>query len=240
MRLIVSDFDGTLLLHGEKKLHNITVSEIEKLICDNDVFCVASGRSYSELKRMFGSLSDKIYFISNDGALITYKEKTIYDVPITNEKVIGFDDEKDVVAHCKYVSFVKSDSERFVRMKKEQYCGHILKIDSLAEINEPVYKITLYGKREKEVDLNRVYNRSDVCEYVQSGINKGVATTELSKILRISENDIIAIGDGMNDIEMFGVADKSYVIATAPPKVKKFGTYIVEQFKDAAEMLLKE
>ena len=239
MRLIVSDFDGTLLLHGEKKLHNNTVSAIKKLICDN-TFCVASGRSYSELKRMFGDLSDKIYFIANDGALIMHKEKKIYDIPITTEKIINFENEKDVVAHCKYISFVKSDSERFVRMMKKQYCGHILKTDSLAEIAEPVYKITLYGKREKAVGLNRVYCGSAVCEYVQNGINKGVATTELSKKLKIAGNDIIAIGDGINDIEMFGVADKSYVIATAPPKVKKFGTYIVEQFKNVAEMLLKE
>lgn len=240
MRLIVSDFDGTILLREEKKIHNINVSAMEKLISKNVAFCVASGRNYSELKRLFGELSDKIYFIANDGALIMYKSETIYDAPIAKEKLVSFDDEKDVVAHCRYVSFVKSDSERFVRRIKEQYCGHILKTDSLAEITEPVYKITLYGKREKDVNLNRVYNRSNVCEYVESGINKGVATVELSKILKITESDIIAIGDGINDLEMFGVADKSYVIATAPPNVKKYGKYIVEQFKDVAEILLKE
>ena len=240
MRLIASDVDGTLLLRGEKKLHNITVSALEKLIRGNVVFCAASGRSYSELNRLSGDLSDKIYFIANDGALIMYKGKRIYDAPITAEKVRSFDDEKDVVAHGRYVSFVKSNSDRFVRMIKEQYFGHILRMGSLEEISEPVYKIALYGKKEKDIDLNRVYCGNDVCEYVEIGINKGMALAELSRILKIPESDIIAIGDGINDIEMLNNAGKSYVISSAPPMVKKFGTYIVDEFKDAAEMLLKE
>lgn len=240
MRMIVSDLDGTLLLRGEKKLHKTSVSVLEKLICGNVVFCVASGRSYSELKRIFGELSDKIFFVANDGALIMYKGKNIYDVPISAEKVRSFEDEENVVAHGRYVSFVKSYSERFVRGIKEQYCGHILRTDSLEAVTEPIYKIALYGKTEKTVDLNRVYCGSNVCEYVECGINKGVAVAELSRILKIAKSDIYAVGDGINDIEMFKAAEKSYVISSAPPRVKKNAKYIVNDFKAAAEILLEE
>lgn len=237
MRLIVSDLDGTLLLRGETKLHRLTISAIEKILDKGAIFCVASGRNYGELKRIFEGFCDKIYFIANDGALIVHKEKTIYETPIDNTELKLFNDEKTFVAHGKYLSFVKSESERFVRNIKEQYFGHIVRIYGTEEIDEPIYKMTLYNQNDSSFDLGKIYYDKSICEYVKKDINKGKAVSELLKILKMNEADVTAIGDGLNDIEMLKLAGKSYVIASAPPKVKKFGGCIVNGFTDVADNL---
>lgn len=240
MRLIASDLDGTLLLNKEKNIHRLTELAIEKILNKDIVFCVASGRNYSELKRLLSAFSDRIYFIANDGALIVHKGKSIYETPIKKEHMKLFSKEDNIVAHGKYVSYVKSKSERFIRQVKEQYFGHILATDSITDINEPIYKITLYDTTNQEFDLDRVYYKNSMYEYAEKGINKGKALSHLLEILKLSEKDAVAIGDNINDIEMLKSVGKSYVISNAPPKVKKFGTYIVDEFKDAVENMMEE
>lgn len=235
MKLIVSDLDGTLLLKNEKNLHSLTVSAIEKILNGDRVFCVASGRNYSELKRILENFDERIFFVANDGALIVHKNETIFDYPIDYAKIKLFEKEKNFVAHGKYHSFVKSDSERFIRGIKEQYFGHIVRIDGIDEINEPIYKMTLYGKKDDFQGLNRVYCDNLLCEYVEKGINKGTAVSVLMKILKIGESETVAIGDGLNDAEMFKIVGESYVMATATPKIKKMGRYIINSFNDAAD-----
>ena len=166
-----------------------------------------------------------------------HKEKTIYETPINDTELKLFNDEKNFAAHGKYLSFVKSESERFVRSIKEQYQGHIVRIDSTEEIDEFIYKITLYDKTDNAFDLDKIYYDKSICEYVEKCVNKGTAVSELLKVLKMNERDLTVIGDGLNDIEMLKLAEKSYVIASAQPKVKKFGACIVNGFTDVADNL---
>lgn len=235
MKLIVSDLDGTLLLKGEKKLHRLIISAIEKILDDGRIFCVASGRNFSELKKILEGFEERIYFIANDGALIVHKDETICGCPIDFAKIRLFEPEKNFVAHGKYYSFVKSDSERFIRGIKEQYFGHIVRIKNVNEIDTPIYKMTLYNKKSEFEGLDRVYCDNLLSEYVENGINKGAALSTLMKTLKINEADTVVVGDGLNDIEMFKIAGNSYIMATALPKVKKMGKYVVNNFNDAVD-----
>ena len=76
MKIVFCDLDGTVLLPGEKVLSKSAKEGIEKILDNNIIFCVASGRCYSELKRIFDGFDDKVYFIASDGSLIVYKEET--------------------------------------------------------------------------------------------------------------------------------------------------------------------
>ncbi|MBR0277504.1 MAG: HAD-IIB family hydrolase [Clostridia bacterium] len=238
MKLIVSDLDGTLLLKKEGKLHRLSVLAIERIMNSGAIFCVASGRNYSELKRILKDFDDKIYFIANDGALTVHKEKTIFSYPIEFAKLQLFDKEKSFVAHGKYHSFVKSRSERFIRQIKEQYLGHIVRIETADEIDEPIYKITLYEGKKDFQNLNKVYCDNLMSEYVEIGVNKGKALAELLKILKIKESDTVVAGDGSNDAEMFEMINESYVMASATPRTKKMGKYVVNSINDVVDNII--
>ena len=73
--LYVSDLDGTLLQKGTQSLNSDVISFIERLYTEYGIiFVAASGRQYSNLKRLFGSASKYMAFICENGdVLVMYK-----------------------------------------------------------------------------------------------------------------------------------------------------------------------
>lgn len=232
MKLIVSDLDGTILRRGEKCLNKNVINAIEKII-EKNVFAVASGRCYTELRRIFGDLSDKIYFIASDGALAVYKGKTLYEKPIEKNALHGF----EYTAHGKYITYVKSKRRMLIRKTMEQYGNHVLQIEAESEIEDNIYKISDFAKTEA-FSLKKVYSDNDMCEYVAEGVNKGEALKALADILGISAEDCFVFGDNTNDIEMLAYTKNSYAVMTAKPAVKKCAEHIAESFETEAMKLI--
>ncbi len=54
----------------------------------------------------------------------------------------------------------------------------------------------------------------------RAGINKGTAVTWLAEHFGVALADVIAVGDWVNDIPMFKVAGRSFVMGQAPAEVK--------------------
>ncbi len=71
---------------------------------------------------------------------------------------------------------------------------------------------------------------SDPCflELVPSGINKGVALAGLLKNLEINPKEMIAVGDGHNDIEMIELAGLGVAMANAREAVRERADYITK------------
>ncbi|NTV63338.1 MAG: HAD-IIB family hydrolase, partial [Oscillochloris sp.] len=61
-------------------------------------------------------------------------------------------------------------------------------------------------------------------EFLSPGINKGSALIELMKRYRVPREQVLVIGDGENDISMFGVAGMSVAMAGAPAAVQAHAT----------------
>ena len=238
MKIVFCDLDGTILLSGENKLSKEVVAGINKILDNNIIFCVASGRCYSELRRIMGDLSQRIYFIPSDGSQIIYKEETLYEVPLDKSELGFLDEERDYVLHGKYLSYVKSCKDTFVRKIKEQYNGHIERVSDYKEIKGNIYKLSLYGSH-REIPLDNVYKDYNIREFV-NGTNKGIAAKKLLDILSVDKKDAIALGDGTNDIELFEEVGESYAMIQAPPQVKKKATGIVLDFSRFIEKVIKE
>lgn len=232
MKLIVSDLDGTILRKGEKSLNKNIIKTIENIV-EKNVFAVASGRSYIELRRIFGNLADKIYFIASDGALVVYRGETLYEKPIPQNALDG----AEYTAHGKYITYVKSNRRMFIRKAMEQYNNHVLQIESDDEPEENIYKISDFAKTEKP-HLEKVYSDNDMFEYVAEGVNKGEALKALSERLGITADNCFVFGDNTNDIEMFLYTKNSYAVITAKPSVKKCAEHIAESFETEAMKLI--
>ena len=55
---------------------------------------------------------------------------------------------------------------------------------------------------------------------------KASAVNRLKKMLNCDY--VIAFGDGVNDIEMFKLADEAYAVENAAPELKAFATDVIE------------
>ena len=53
IRLICSDIDGTLLQYGKKELEDEIFEQIRELHRRGILFCPASGRQYTSLRKLF-------------------------------------------------------------------------------------------------------------------------------------------------------------------------------------------
>ncbi len=77
VKLIVSDVDGTLLPEGTAEINPEIYEVVLRLKERGIVFAVASGRQEKSIKSMFAPISNDIYFISNNGGCVTYRNSVL-------------------------------------------------------------------------------------------------------------------------------------------------------------------
>ena len=217
MKIIFTDLDGTLLQRGEKQINKNIKKSIYKVLESGNIFAVSSGRTYIELKYFFKDFQDDIYFICNDGSLAIYKEDTIFSKPM--DKTM-FSDFKSFTAHAKYVTYIKSADTMTVRNTVKQYRNHVVKIDSISDIDEEIYKISDFDKTVP-CPLPVVYKNNIMNEFVADGCDKKDAVSYIINTLKIPKENSYAFGDNVNDLGMFKVCGKSYASAIAKPAIKK-------------------
>ena len=58
IKLICSDIDGTLLQYGRKELEDEIFEQIRELHRRGILFCPASGRQYTSLRKLFAPVAD--------------------------------------------------------------------------------------------------------------------------------------------------------------------------------------
>ena len=81
--------------------------------------------------------------------------------------------------------------------------------------------------------IDAFYSEDYFLEVVPYGVAKDNSLKELLAKLDITEAELIACGDGMNDIPMLKIAGLSAVMENAYPEVKKYADYIAPSNDDA-------
>lgn len=81
-------------------------------------------------------------------------------------------------------------------------------------VKKGIYKDNIIDKEYEYLDIAPI------------NVTKGNALQVLIDYLKLSKEDILSIGDNINDIDMFKVSGIGAVINNACDEVKKFGSYI--------------
>lgn len=82
IRLVCSDLDGTLLQYGKKELEGEIFDQIHALHDKGILFCPASGRQYTSLRKLFAPVADCCIFLCENGGVIYKDEQCIAKNPI--------------------------------------------------------------------------------------------------------------------------------------------------------------
>lgn len=126
--------------------------------------------------------------------------------------------------------------EQTVLVDKEEY---IKKVESgESKVNKVCYLVNDENEAHKimesikdlkeEYDLECVYSTGIFLEYMPKGTNKGTGLAQLLKKLNISKNEVIAFGDGNNDIELFQNAEWTVAMENARENLKSHAKYIAK------------
>jgi hypothetical protein len=81
----------------------------------------------------------------------------------------------------------------------------------------------------RELALNKqVIDKKPFVDFARAGINKGSAVQHFCKIFNIPQTDTIAIGDDINDIEMFQTAGLAVAMGNSIPEILDLADIVVE------------
>lgn len=192
MKLLVSDYDGTL--KTDIKNLKINIEKVNQFMSSGNKFAIATGREFASMKKEIENYNIKYdYLICNNG-LITFdsKDNIVSSLPIGNEDL-------------KFICDSLEAREELVDLQLYNCFDLTDKLEDILEVfvkfktKEDAYKHKIcleYFK--KNLNCHQINNLL----YIGNNFNKATAIYYLSYLLGIDNNDIYTVGDDINDLEM--------------------------------------
>lgn len=238
--LIAIDSDGTLR-HTDGTISDVTKEAIKKHMDIGNYVVICTGRPRYHTLRIANEINSNRYIISSNGSEIydSYNNKVIwgsyidYDVCVKIYEYASLENIRViyVIDDMEYVTlYTRNDNQRI--LDDENY-NLILKGN--------VKQIMVIGSDKDQIELFRdmVYQNYDlsIVNYSDSSFeswfsvinkqaSKGNAVVQLAKYLGIPEDNIIAIGNDMNDISMLEIASVGVAVDNALDEVKRYASVI--------------
>lgn len=239
IKLIVSDVDSTLLMPGCAKIEDSVFSLIRRLDEKNIKFCVASGRTYEELKNLFNPVKDIIYFMPLDGALTIYKEEIIAKNPIEWKKLLLTYDmmkSSNLLFYAKEKTYFIWQDDNYEKYIVNPNHKNISRLICPRGIKEEIYKVTFCNEKSYSFERYKSYVKNNKifdnlyedkiwCDFIKKGVNKGEAVKSLMKTLNIAPHEAMAFGDNTNDIALVKSVRYSYAMENAVNELKTAARY---------------
>ena len=245
--LLALDVDGTLA-RPDGTISPRTVEVVKRLQRDGMILCIASGRPPLGIRPVADLLGmDEFggYIIGyNGGVLIDYStNKMLYTASLPDEAL-------PVVVECgrrpghtmlTYVGdeiFTEKASDSYVQISHRRNGMPIREVADFMALPRPLPKCIITGDPcdmpalQREVSA-RLYGIADAylseayfLEVVRRGIDKADALSRLLDHLGLTHHNLIAAGDGHNDMGMIRLASHGIAMANAHPDVRKVADII--------------
>lgn len=239
-KLLVSDMDSTLL-NDDHKVTQENFEAIRYFESEGGIFTVASGRMVDAVRIYLDRILINAPAILHNGAKMYdfTTETVIYEKSIEEErkaayrKVYKTQPQFGLEVYSKEHIYVLRECFETPRLKATPYNVTYSMPEHIW--NEKWVKALIIGE-ESELDKFEPIYRAEYdngtsvrsgkryLDVVANGVSKGRGVECLSKKLGISQRDIYAVGDNMNDFEMIRFAGHGFAVANA-----------VEQLKSVAE-----
>jgi len=206
IRLLSTDFDGTLVAHGgDPVLDPACMGYIGKLQENGVIWAINTGRSVNLLE---SGLEDFEFPVHPD--FILTSERDVFRPSSNGGKWEPYGDWNERVAREHAELFQSAESVLaevvdFVNHKtKARLLYHSAGLEGLvAENEEELDRVTKFIDRAREKQPKFHYQRNTVyLRFCHADYHKGAALAELSRLLEIPREAIFAAGDHHNDISM--------------------------------------
>lgn len=242
IKLIASDLDGTILQNGATNVSESLMGVINELIDMGIMFVPASGRQVYSLKQLFKPLADKLMYIAENGALVKYKDETIYKAPMDKNVALEIindiynRDKCEVLIAGEFTSYIRPKTQEFDNEIRNHFNYDVTPIDDFNEIKEDILKISVcdlcginrsrqYFEGRWSGIVQTAVSGEKYLDFNDMTVNKGTAMKQIQKKFKFNADECMAFGDNYNDVIMFDSVAHSYVMETAVDEVKSHGRF---------------
>jgi Cof subfamily protein (haloacid dehalogenase superfamily) len=242
-KVVAVDLDGTLL-NREHLISEKSKKVIGRLTEQKVKFILASGRPFRSMLPYAEELRIKLPLITVNGARVKAIDNEKYCqtsfIPWKlAEQVIDYGRKHQgcltIYGVEETYTFDQASAQRQLELEKIR-----LKVVEKLTSETKVLKIIFYAlpevDRKMAQSMRRLFGdqlyitQSDgiYLEVMNQGVSKGNALQRLLSDLEISRDEVVAFGNGLNDLSMFSVAAFSVAMANSPDEVKKRADFITK------------
>ncbi len=249
IKAVISDLDETLL-DAEKNIAPEDFKTIQILKDMGIYFIPATGRPYYSLEKTIQDLDlfdEEDMTISYNGGMIHrnidhhvlkshaldfevvsklfefgFKEKVTMHVYVEDHTYMYFlnDDEKHHIRN--FPGFEESDETSLNFLKDTPILKILYQDLDLDYLKDLEHQLPQDIKDTLEIS----YSSNRYLEFNPKGVSKGVAIKEVAELLNIKVEEILSIGDNLNDLSMIQIAGYAGAPQNAVEAVKKSADYI--------------
>lgn len=236
-RMVVTDFDGTLI-NKDEAIPISTIVEIDRIRKNNKLFVIATGRILKSILIYNRDFPFIDYVIALNGAYV-------YDVNL--KKVIYKENIKASIVKKlqklysnNNIYFCSENNWNLLNVNNDKPRDNedtISSFDSFYNANKNnVYKMEIHFKSKKErdkayleieemaLDINlykQMYDKVNLIEITARGINKFTGVKKICDKEKIKVEEVIGIGDSLNDYELIENCGLGVVVSNANKDLKK-------------------
>ncbi|NLW56941.1 MAG: HAD family phosphatase [Firmicutes bacterium] len=243
-KLIAVDIDGTLL-DSKKNLTNETIKAIQQAVRQGVIFTICTGRPIQGVEPLIDKLGLDLPFITYNGAVIVKgkSKEILYEVKMSAADV------KTVMRLGKrlgatnllwvnnqlYADPLNENAIRYSNISKTppqpiadlevlltQGVTKIVWCDEVETINRWHEQV---GPFLTET-INHHTSQPFLLEFVDHEVSKAKSLARLGALYGIKQEEMIAIGDGFNDLSMIKYAGLGVAMANAPEAIKEQADYV--------------
>lgn len=238
VQLVVSDLDGTLL-NAEHLLSEVTRETVQKLVDQGYQFMLATGRHYQDVRLIGQQLGvDMCLITSNGGRVHNQAGELLYEnhmpanlvaevLSISNDFAVHrniYQQEKWLVEEPHEELLAIHHASGFAYEFRDFSQLDLNGIDKIYFTAEHEQLLILEAKLQTALgqSLNITFTSPEYLEIMNLGVSKGRALEMIMQQRGLASNQVLALGDGMNDKEMLTVAGFGVVMDNAADSVKDY------------------
>ena len=246
VRLVAVDMDGTFLddAMGYDRVRFAAVHE--RMAALGIRFVVASGNQYFQLRSFFPDHPDTLY-VAENGAYIADSEGELLVRPLARDaatatrRSLARWPDLHVVVCGRRSAYTLSGADAGFVARMGRYFHRLAPVESFEDIADDVCKVTVactpehtgrlvVALRDELADggVVPVSGGNGAIDLIAPGVHKGSALTWLGGRLGIRTDEMLAFGDGGNDLEMLQAVGLGVAMPHASEQVRAAADAIAE------------
>lgn len=248
-KLLFMDIDGTLV-DREMTISPRTKQLLQHLLDEKWAVYVATGRKYSAAREIADLVDPRMGVIASNGAVVSFGGQlqttplrpqvieSIYQIAQQQQLALFFFGlEKTFFVDQLPVYFSKEDQARLARGEESLF----VQLDTVEKLRQATNEIingimieeddpekleATKAALEEIKELNVSSSHSNNLELIPGSISKATAIKIVQDHFSDTASEVIAFGDGNNDLEMLAAADISVAMGNAPENVKAAADHV--------------